>query len=953
MKKLTWSWDAPVLEKAVAHLLRGWQPEHGALDLSGVLLLVPSMEAGRRLKEALARATAVQGSGAFIPWVWTPEMALSPPGSSQPTATRLQCQMAWQRALQTVPIEALTALFPTLPELRGWSWEQEMAAALAELKSLLGAGGLTFAEAAERLERDAARWRDLARLESAFFKHLTEEGLAEPQSAKRDTAAAPVLPEGVRAVLVLPAPDLPPLLSTWLAACAQRGLDVTVCIHAPPELAASFDAAGRPLIGHWGEAADHHLPLPQEHIHACHDLAAQASRTLDLVRTAAPQGRTAIGVGDPESAAVLAEKLRVEGVRVFEPGGVLPTQTGLWHVLEQMQTLLTSGSWAAFASLLRVPDVRQGLLRGQPLDPTSSAESAEGTQSSHLRLLEQADHHATTHLPVSLEHALELLDAGKQPALAQALHGMQALLSRMRQLPLADAARELLLCFYGERDFVPNERRDHLLQSLGEAWLGVCQEVQEEVSRFQLQASAGELLALSLQMLQDRALSEPRGEVDLVLHGWLELLWEPAPHLIITGVNEEHVPGIQTAHPFLPDQARESLGLPCQATRFSRDAYLLRALAEMRAASGSLHLLFGQWGARGDALRPSRLLLLCPDAELPSRVEHLFPKEETAAHEAEPPRTLLWRLRPRLTAPAVETISPTRLRDYLACPFRDFCTNELGMAAVDPGRRELDSAGYGTLAHHAFHQLALHDGMKLSTSAQDIADFLIEAARQEMHRLFGRRPAPLITLQFDALTQSLRYAAEVEAAQRLDGWRIHAAELKIGTAEETAPLRIEGALFKGKIDRVDRHEKSGHLRLIDFKTSNKARDPREAHADKISARRQLCESDVWKTFEHDGKTWMWRDLQLPLYAAALRQRGQRVDAVGYFCLPKNVQDTGILLWDAFDQGWEQRALDCAAEAVRRLREGRFWPPAAKPSFKPSYEEIFLGDALATVEPISA
>lgn len=953
MQKLPWSWNTPVLEKAVAHLLDGWRPGQGALDLSTTLILVPTMEAGRRLKEALARATDAHGSGAIVPWVWTPELALAPPVRPVPLASRLQCQMAWQRALQKVPPEALRSLFPQLPEERGWTWEVEMARTLAELKSLLGAGGLAFADVAERLEMDAARWQDLARLESAFFKQLADAGLHEPQATKKETALCPRLPEGVARVLVLPAPDLPPLLSTWLSSCAARGTAVTVCLHAPPAMAGGFDEAGRPLPGGWGEAADHAVPLPQQHIHVCHDAAAQAAKTLELIHTRAGQGRVAVGIGDPDSGVVLTEKLRVEAVRVFEPGGVPPTQTGLWHVLQQMQALLRGGSWRAFASLLRVPEVRQALaMPGQEDAPEDATEPAARPQGAGLRLLEEADAFAARHLPVTLDHALELVDAAKTPALARAMREMRTLLAAMKRRPLAEAARELLMCFYGGRVFVPNERRDHLLHALGDAWLSACQQIQDELPRFSLEAGPGDLLALSLQIIQDQALSEPRGEVDLVLQGWLELLWEPAPHLIVTGVNEEHIPGIQTAHPFLPDKAREALGLPCQATRFARDAYLLRALAEMRADGGSLHLLCGQWGERGDALRPSRLLLLCPDDELPGRVEHLFPKEETSAHMAEPPRTLLWRLRPRLQAPAVEAISPTRLRSYLHCPFRDYCSHELEMSSVDASKRELDAMEFGTLAHHAFHKLALDPAVKLSTSRPEIEDFLIEAARAQMHHRYGSRPAPLISIQFETLVQNLRHAAEVEAAQRQDGWQIYAAEMKTGTDTGPDALRIEGALLKGKIDRVDRHEKSGHLRLIDFKTSDKARDPREAHADKLGPRRKLPDSDVWKTFEHAGETWLWRDLQLPLYAAAMRHQGLRVDAVGYFCLPKSVQETGIRLWENFDEAWEQQALECAAEVVRRLRAGRFWPPAER-AHDQGYDEIFLGDILAAVEPLTA
>lgn len=504
-----------MLEKAVAHLMQGWRPGLGALDLSDRLVVVPTMEAGRRLKEALARATDEHGAGAVVPWVWTPESVLAPPLRQGSVASRLQCRMAWQKVLQNVPLSALESLFPRPPEEVGWTWEVEMAELLSELKSLLGAGGLTFADAAGRIEADTARWKDLARLEAAFLKELEAAGLEEPQAAKRAVAHEPLMPEGVRSVLVLPSPDLTPLLTTWLQSCAARGTQVTVCVHAPKQMAGWFDEAGRPLPGFWGEQADLQVPLTEEHIHVCHDASAQAAAVLGLIRQAAPKGRVAVGIGDPETGAVLIEKLRVEGVRVFEPGGVPPMQTGLWHVLQQMQALLGGGSWRAFASLLRVPEVRQGLAgAGDESAADPDADELEtrppaAVKPSGLRLLEEADDFAARHLPVTLEHGLELLDSARSPLLARAMNGMQALLSRMRSLPLADAAREMLNCFHGAREFVPNERRDHLLQGLADAWLLACAEVQEELPRFGLSAGPGEQLALSLQMIQDRSLGEP------------------------------------------------------------------------------------------------------------------------------------------------------------------------------------------------------------------------------------------------------------------------------------------------------------------------------------------------------------------------------------------------------------------------------------------------------------
>ncbi len=82
----------------------------------------------------------------------------------------------------------------------------------------------------------------------------------------------------------------------------------------------------------------------------------------------------------------------------------------------------------------------------------------------------------------------------------------------------------------------------------------------------------------------------------------------------------------------------------------------------------------------------------------------------------------------------------------------------------------------------------------------------------------------------------------------------------------------------------------------------------------------------------------------------MRQQGLRVDEAGYFCLPKSVQDTAILTWENFDDAWQDQALACAAEIVRRLREGLFWPPAEN-AFEQDYEGLFLGDILAAVEPL--
>lgn len=921
-----WGWDTPVPDKAVAFLTADRTGAAGAPDFADTLLIVPTAEAGRRLREGLARGLEV--TGMLSPTVWTAEQALLPAAARTGVATPLQSQLAWQQALKTLPPARLPALFPQPPEDAGWSWQVETAQLLMELQALTGAGGLSLADVVAQAGHDAPRWRDLASLASTHSRILAAQNLEEAQAAKRRVAANPVLPAGIRRVVILAAPDLPPLFDTWAAACASRGLAVEVTVHAPADQADRFDALGRPRVEAWGEDAPMVLPFRDDALRLCHDATAQADQVILELHALAPAGRVAVGVADPEVAAVLAEKLALEGVAVFEPGGLTPTQTGLWHLLSEFRSLLATDSWRSFARLLRVPEARAALA---------------GTAARGCDLLKVADNLAAEHLPVTLEHARELFGAQDASPLSAALTTVETLCNEWRQLPLDEAARAFLIRVHGAREFRPESPEDHLITAPAEAWLACCEEISAETRRFGLKLAPEEALGLSLEALRHTPLAEPRGDVDLVLQGWLELLWEASPGLVIAGLNEECVPGILLAHPFLPDSLRERLGLPCQAARFARDAYLLHALAAARTAQDGLRLLCGQWSERGDALRPSRLLFLCDDAALPARVARLFPEDaESARTQSEPPRSLAWQLQPRRPQKAVDKISPSRLNSYLECPFRDYLAHELRLdRAVDPDLREMGPLEFGNLAHHALHQLALQADLRDCTSTDTLADFLVEAALARATQIYGRRPAPLVALQLEGLKQRLRHAAQTEADERAQGWRILHAEWT-----PAKPLDIEGAQVGLKIDRIDRHETSGRLRVLDYKTSDKARLPLDVHAPK--APRGGVETDLWRDFlAPDGVRRRWCNLQLPLYAAVLRLNGLEPQEVGYFDLPKSVQETRILIWEDFGPGWMDPALACAAEVVRRMREGVFWPPAAKGRDR-GFDELFLGDPRISV-----
>lgn len=934
IKRVFWGWERPVLESATAFLAGG----DTIPELEDTLVVVPTAEAGRRLRRALAEWADRRGGAVSAPHVWPPNMALSPAADRARVATELETRLAWVRVLKEGPPGAFKALLPSLPETISWKWLWDLAVTLADLQELLGAGGLDFAEvaaqAADMPGAEVARWRDLARLESLFLKELGRWGRAHGQLLKRERAASPWLPEGVRRVVVLAAPDLPPLMSGWMQGCAEAGVEVIVAVQAPESLADTFDAWGRPTVRDWGEDSPLDVGLTESEIRLCRNPVAQAEEVVRWLSEAAEQGLpVAVGVCDAEVSPLLMEKLQARGLAVFEPGGVPMRQDGLWHLLTLTGELMGTGSWRAFCGLMRIEEVRKAWC------------GSAGT-----KVIRQLDDFSAERLPGSLDMAAELLVDSPEDyhllcgAVSEAIHWRRQLAEER----LGQVAREWLVALYGDQGFQTEAPGDRERVQMAWAWLAEAEAVEEAMSRTGLEPSRREEWALVMERLSGGVLEPARGEVDLVIQGWLELLWEDAPALVVAGLNEENVPGVLLGHPFLPDRFRQALGLPCQATRFARDAYLLCALARQRYGSGRLGVTVGRWSQREDVRKPSRLLTLCAADALPARVRHLFPEKESTDTAAEPVRSLLWTLNPEQKAMETGTISASRIAAYLDCPFRFYLKHGLRMGAAGGVAREMDPMQFGSLVHEVLRLFGEDAEARQWVEAPRIQMWLKERVEELARERFGRRLPPLVRLQVDAAGQRLHWQAEVEARERRAGWQIVAVELVLGGEDDVSPLLIEGARYSGKVDRIEHNPEMGERRVLDFKTADKVNKPVSAHC---AAVKQVEEDERWKTFSIGGvkSVLRWTDVQLPLYAAALRRHALGpVTQVGYACLPKAVTDTDLSLWEDYDERWEEAALACAAEVVRRIQAGLFWPPNEGQARSKDFDELFLGDVTTAV-----
>ena len=457
-------------------------------------------------------------------------------------------------------------------------------------------------------------------------------------------------------------------------------------------------------------------------------------------------------------------------------------------------------------------------------------------------------------------------------------------------------------------------------------WLHETAEVAKEVKR-----SSGFWLDLLLTNLVPVSGSVPDGRA-LDVQGWLELLHDPAPHLVICGMNEGKVSGKASSDSWLPEATRAQLGLAHDQARAARDAYILTALQKTREVSGRIDLIVGKSSKGGEMLMPSRLLLAAKGEELAERVEQLF--EEVEPNDSGIAWTLedQWKWQPREVEPK-DRISVTAIAKYLACPFRYYLERVVGMNQPEPERAEWNHRDFGTVLHEVLERWGLDEAARDLDEEKALEAWVHQALDEVVASRFGDvgDSLPLaVRIQSEAMRQRLTWFAEKQAEERKAGWRVV-------EVEKDFSIQIEGVTVTGQVDRIDHHE-DGRVRVLDYKTSKKAKKVMEEHLKNLPKSPPAHLDGVEEVLTPDGK--LWTNVQVPFYAAAL----ERVDLVGYFALGETETDVKISQWDEFGDEEQDSAVRCAEWVMRQVRAKVFWPPAEKPRYD-DFEALAYGRLL--------
>ncbi len=922
-------WDAPLTVKVREYLL----PEElsGPVDLGNELVVVQTRQAGRRLREALALHCERQSTALLSPRVETSDFFLRSGDESTVEASRIEVTAVWADMLLKADLAEYHGLFPSGAPKQDFSWALHTAEIIQQLRNELLDGGLSIAgvikDYAGMLE-ELERWQDLACLETGYLSRwqcLEKKDIYETMLLRAEN---PEIPQKIERVVLAAVSDPTPLMVRALEHIAKQ-TTVVVLVHAPESVADCFDRWGRPTVEKWAEICID-IPEAERNVILSGSPRAQSQKVLQLIAEESNRfgpADIAVGVPSREIIPFLEAELEQNKLLPFDPAGIPLKEHPICQLLEAFNSLVNEGSYTDFSSFLRHAAVLEFLQDKHGLQP-------------HL-LLEELDEFQNHYLPMDWEKVASYFSSGisnseesmqKYGHLGKAIVFIHEQIEGLKDNEMAGALCSLLQSVYEGRMLNPDAPEDGEFIKAANKVNSVLREFSSSIVK-ELKMDRQSTLALLLYSLSQQSYFKERKGAMVDLEGWLELPWNDAPFMIVTGMNDGAVSGGRLSDIFLPDTLRRQLKLRNDAERLAGDVYLMRTLIESHQRSGRICFIVGKTSVRGDPLRPSRLLFRCDDEELPRRARRLFREPEERRDNYPPAVSFLLKASPPADIPSnkvlLRTMSATKFKDYLSCPFRFYLKHMLGMEELGDEKMEMDALDFGSMIHDVVHRMTTDEKMRRCYEESELIKYLFSRVDKWVKRRFGLSPPLSVEIQLASARQRLRAAAYVQVEMLEQGWEVEETELWLET-------EIGGMLIRGQIDRIDRHRETGAIRILDYKTSDNAKKPQQEHLGTIST--GLAEYVVAK---NNGKDKRWVDLQLPLYyllLASNRELPEKVE-LGYFNLPKAVTETNVFIWNDFNDGLLNSARACAEGIIKDVKARRFWQPSGKVPYD-SFEKLF-------------
>lgn len=331
MNRFFLSWDKPACRAVAERLLSLGN------DFHRHLVLVPTRESGRQLREFLASISRTQAIFApqVIPADQFPRME-----EKEETASAPEELAGWLLALGDSPHRLYPRLFPR-PMPEDFSSMLEMAGSLQNLRHAMANQGVSCIMAHHACAGRDERWTDMERLEEQCTQQLESWKLENRTSMKAE--APPRLLNSLREtggnIILACAAEVPAPLRHALRHAESNGVPVQIWIHAPEEEAASFDSWGCPLPEEWSRRP---IKIRDDQIKIAANPARLAEETCRIIARTA-EGETpdiALGVCDPDMNVALDAALRQYGWGLHNPEGKPFAGSGVMDLLRNLQRAL-------------------------------------------------------------------------------------------------------------------------------------------------------------------------------------------------------------------------------------------------------------------------------------------------------------------------------------------------------------------------------------------------------------------------------------------------------------------------------------------------------------------------------------------------------------------------------------------------------------------------------------
>jgi ATP-dependent helicase/nuclease subunit B len=876
-------WSEPILQAAVKLLVANHR-EESSLNFSGVTCALPGRRAGRKLLELLANEGERLGVAVIPPRIITagnlPETLL---GITFTQESTLRKQLLWHTVLKEADPECLSSIFPKIQKwgdsLNMTAWE--LGTYLDSLRKELGGSGKTFKDIPRLVEGFASeeRWQALAKLEDSYLELAERTNTVDQLSIRLSALKSPKLITGQLYLIGLT--DLNLLTKNAMMGSA---LQIVALVGAPEDKNLLFDDFGCVKVDSWRSQI---LPISLNQINRAEKLSDEAGILVKEVSSLAQNGEAlsdiTIGVIDAADIPVLSEELNRVDITLRPPEGTKYKDVPTIAFLSLLISYIEDSTAENLGSLIRHP-LCSALVVGADIN----------------QVIKWLDDYQGKHLQNRIEWPMF---ANSNEGLSQSLEKLFEFIRSIPTIkaPLTAWRREIvrvLQTLHPEPlgvDTVEREAVTALANFFNEA-----DELSDDlIPKMTLTQS----LRLAIKSLQNSGAS-PKEHGDCVEGiGWLELFHDDARNLLITGFHERALPEAINEDPLLPDDLRQRAGLQSNESRYARDAFLVTALMHSR---NYVRFSYAAIDDEGVERGPSRLFFACKESELTERVGAILKPASITSPKDSINHSIEWAQSLKPTAPLPENfvLRVTDFKAYMDCPYQYYLSRESGLRGATDNFQELDAANFGNAIHKVLERFAktVEGG---SLDEPDIVALVHKLTDDLWDAEYGANSLPVVFIQKEVVKERLRVWAKHQAELFAEGWRIHAFEEPIRKGAFELDLESgQKVSVVGRIDRIDFNQTTNSYRVIDYKTSESAREAKSTKTKKA-----------------------WKDLQLPLYYWIAKGLGLGENiSVAYMNISGDHAASGIteLANADFDQ-----ALDQAKAIAELIISRKLWPAIAK------------------------